>query len=366
MALDHVRDLMHVDSANSPTNLLTTTPVLFFTRAVTYLCAPAFVFLAGASVYLSFQKQKNISATRSFLIKRGLWLILLEFTLVNFGLFFDAGFHTLIFEVIATIGVGFIVLGLLLHLPARSLGIIGLLIICCHNLSSYISFGKGSILQLLLSPGAIPLSSGFVFIMAYPPIPWLGIMLVGFATGKLFMLPEEATRKRFLMGGVSALTLFVLLRAINVYGDAAPWSQQKSGAFTFLSFLNVTKYPPSLLFCLLTLGILFLIFAFTRRSPGSRAAGIVSVYGKVPMFYFLIHFYLIHLALLFVLFLQGFGWTDLDFSSGAFGRPKGVQSGLPLWAVYLVWIAVVVILYKPCKWFARYKASHTYQWLRYI
>ena len=370
MALDHVRDLMHVDAlTQSPTDLATTTPILFFTRWITHLCAPIFVFLAGTSVYLSLKSKNNLAETRQHLIKRGFWLLLLEFTVVNFGLFFDIGFHTLLFQVIGAIGFGFISLGLLLKIPAKQLGMLGLLIIFCHNLLPLIPFTEGSIMKVVLapffSPIVIPLYAGKVFIMGYPPIPWLGIMLVGFATGLFFQREPSERKKLFVKIGLALLGLFALLRFINIYGDPALWSLQKNEIFTFLSFMNVTKYPPSLLFCLVTLGILFLLLALADQF-NSGIKKITSVYGKVPLFYFVIHFYVIHVLTLVMLLLQGFNWSQFEFATGTFGRPKGLESGLPLLSIYLIWISVVAILYKPCVWFGEYKARNTHWWLRYI
>jgi uncharacterized membrane protein len=370
MALDHVRDLMHVNSiAQSPTNLATTTPLLFFTRWITYLCAPTFVFLAGTSAYLSYKKENCPSLSRNFLLKRGLYLIVLEFIVVNFALFFDPGFHTLIFEVIAAIGFGFIVLGLLLKAPVKTIGIIGLVILFCHNLLSFLPVPAHAtiktMLALLFNQSAFPVFSDSVFIMAYPPIPWLGVMLVGFASGKFFALTGEKRKSLFVKIGFSALFFFILIRYLNFYGDAVRWSPQQSVVFSFLSFMNVSKYPPSLLFCLVTLGIMFIMLAFAEGAK-NQFVTIAAVYGKVPLFYFLLHFFLIHLLMLAMLFLQGFHWAQLDFASGSFGRPKGLQSGVALWVIYLIWIGVVVLLYKPCLWFGNYKAAHKKGWLKYI
>lgn len=369
MALDHVRDLIHVDSiAESPTNLSTTTPILFFTRWITHLCAPIFVFLAGTSAFLSFQKERNIVETRKFLMKRGIWLLLLEFTVVNFGMFFDAGFHLFIFEVIGAFGVGFIVLSLLLPLSATLIGITGLVIIFAHGLFPLLPLQPGTFATAvgsLFSLNLIPLSEHRNLLIAYPPIPWLGIMLAGYGAGQFFRLAEQQRRMVFLKIGAGAVSLFLLLRAVNVYGDPSPWTTQKDSIYTFLSFLNVSKYPPSLLFCLITLGIMFLIL-FLAENANNRLANFVGVYGKVPLFYFIVHFYLIHLALLVVLGAQGFSWSELDFASGTFGRPKDVASGLPVGAVHAIWIAVVLVLYFPCRWYWRYKASHSSRWLRYL
>lgn len=369
MALDHVRDMIHTDSiTQSPTNLATTSPILFFIRWITYLCAPTFVFLAGTSAYLSFQRNNDLANTRSFLLKRGLYLIVLEFAVVNLGLFFDLGFHTFIFEVIATIGFGFIILSLLLKLSPKNVGIIGLLIIFLHNLAPVIPLAETSAFKKIVMPFFAPAAFSFsnkVFVMGYPPIPWLGIMLAGFGCGSFFKLAEVKRKSLFIKIGLIALLLFIVVRFINIYGDSVPWSSQKNGVFTFLSFMNVTKYPPSLVFCLITLGIMFFMLAFSEGVK-NRFIDIVSVYGKVPLFYFLVHFFLIHFILLGILFLQGFTWSQLDFASGTFGRPKGLQSGLPLWAIYLLWIGIVVVLYKPCQWYGNYKATHKQWWLKYL
>jgi len=370
MALDHVRDLMHVDAlTQSPTDLATTTPILFFTRWITHLCAPIFVFLAGTSVYLSLKSNNNVAAIRRHLIKRGFWLVFLEFTVVNFGLFFDIGFHSLLFQVIGAIGFGFICLGLLLKIPSKQLGIAGLLIIFCHNLLPLIPFAEGSVVKAILapffSPVVIPIFAGKVFIMGYPPIPWLGIMLVGFASGRFFEKEATERKKLFLKLGFAALGLFVLLRFINIYGDPVLWSAQKDGLFTFSSFMNVTKYPPSLLFCLVTLGILFLLLSIADELSNSIKK-VTSVYGKVPLFYFIVHFYVIHIFTLIMLLLQGVEWKQFEFAIGTFGRPKNLETGVSLWAIYLIWMTIVALLYKPCVWFGAYKARNAQWWLRYI
>lgn len=370
MALDHVRDLMQVNSiTQSPTNLETTTPILFFTRWITYLCAPTFVFLAGTSAFISFKNKNNFFQSRNFLLKRGVYLVVLEFVVVNFLMYFDPGYHTLIFEVIATIGFGFIVLSFLLKVSSKTIAIVGLVIIFGHNLFSLIPFEQGSVLRSILSPlltlAVYPVFTSKVFIMAYPPLPWLGIMLAGFATGKLFELQQPERKKIFIKIGLSGLLLFLLIRFVNIYGDPVKWSVQKNNIFTFLSFMNVTKYPPSLLFCLITLGILFLMLAFTDGIK-NKFISITSVYGKVPLFYFLVHFFLIHVIMVTVMLLQGFHWSQLDFASGNFGRPKGVESGLPLWAIYVIWLSVVTVLYKPCVWYGRYKSAHKNGWVRYL
>jgi len=369
MVLDHTRDFMHTTSiTQSPTDLATTTPMLFFTRWITHLCAPTFVFLSGTSAYVSLRSKNNFSKGRRFLLTRGIWLIILEFTLVNFGLWFDIHFQNFLFDVIAAIGFGFIILSLLLKASPKTIGIIGLTIIFCHNLFPLIPFGENSVIKNisspLFAPTVYPLTSTTMFIMGYPPIPWLGVMLTGFSAGKLFELPLAKRKNIFLKIGLAALTLFVLIRLMNIYGDPVPWAKQKNDLYTFLSFINVTKYPPSLLFCLLTLGVMFLILSLTEGVK-NKFTNIVETYGKVPLFYFLVHWYILHPLMFVMVFLQGFKNSDLVFGFN-FGRPKE-GSGVNLWIIYLIWISVVIMLYSLCKWYAKYKEYHKEKkWLRYL
>lgn len=366
MALDHVRDMMHTNAiAQNPTDLATTTPALFFTRWITHLCAPTFVFLAGASAYLLF-KDKGLPATRSFLLKRGLWLIVIEFVVVNFALWFDLRFRTLIFEVIGAIGFGFVITSFLLKFSPRTIGVVGGLIVVFHALVQSIPFPEGSMVQKIIAPFFVPNAfpvGGSFFIVGYPPIPWLGIMLLGFAIGPWFQQTAGEMRSRFLKAGIIALSLFLVIRFVNFYGDAL-WSSQKDAMYTFLSFNNITKYPPSLLFVLCTIGITLLILSYA--SSPRKLEGIFLVYGKVPLFYFVVHLYLIHLLTLAMLFWQGFHWSDLNFGAFSLGRPTA-PSGIELWAVYLVWMSVVFWLYWPCKWYAKFKAEHKHiAWLKYL
>lgn len=368
MALDHTRDMMHINSlTQSPTDLATTTPVLFFTRWITHFCAPAFVFLAGASTYLSFKNKNDITTSRKFLLSRGIWLIILEFTFVNFGIFFDLHFSNFLFDVIATIGFGFVILSFFLMLSVKKIAITGILIIFCHNIFPLIPFGNGflkTILSPLFVPGGFPINSTTTFVMAYPPIPWLGIILAGFAAGSLFQFSLMKRKKIFLTIGIAALCMFIIVRFINIYGDSIPWSVQKNSLYTFLSFINVTKYPPSLAFCLLTLGVLFIILSLAEGLR-NRFSDFVMVYGKVPLFYFLVHFYLIHLLMFAMVYLQGFKTSELVFGFN-FGRPKE-GSGVNLFTIYLIWIGVVIVLYPVCKWYGKYKAEHREKlWLRYL
>ena len=369
MALDHTRDMLHVSSlTQNPTDLATTTPLLFFTRWITHFCAPVFVFLAGTSAYLSSRKQNDVTATRRFLLQRGIWLVVLEFTLVNFALWFDIQFRTLLFQVIAAIGFSFIVLALLLKFSPKVIGIIGVIIILGHDLLPLIPLSDNSALKVILTPffgpASFQLTPHLTFVIGYPLIPWLGILLAGFAAGKLFELSETERKSACLKIGLAALALFAVIRFSNFYGDPSKWSVQRNSLFTFLSFLNTSKYPPSLLFTLMTLGAMFLLLSFVENIKNTFSR-VITGYGKVPLFYFLIHLYLIHLLMFVMVFLQGYQWSDLVFGFN-FGRPE-TGSGVELWVIYLIWLSVAAFLYPLCKWYGNYKASHSENlWLRYL
>ena len=370
MALDHVRDIIHISATTQdPTNLETTTPALFMTRWITHLCAPTFVFLSGTSAYLSMKNQANFSENRHFLFKRGLWLVFLNFTLVNFGIFFDIKFSVLFSQVIAAIGFGFIGLALLLKLSARQLGILGLIIILGHDLFNGVSFARGTVLDVvwsfLMGSNFYQISPQFALLVTYPYIPWLGIMLAGYSCGELFNLPSENRKKLFFQIGLSALILFVALRTFNIYGDISHWSFQKSSVFSFFSFINASKYPPSLLYTLMTLGISFLLLS-ALDSIQNKATDIVSVYGKVPLFYYIVHWFFIHAVAFSVFFIQGYQWSDLQFDGFGFGRPKD-GGGLDLFGIYVAWLGIVAFLYPICKWYSDYKMAHKEKtWLRYL
>jgi uncharacterized membrane protein len=401
MALDHTRDMLHADAlTQSPTDMATTTPILFFTRWITHLCAPSFVFLSGVSAYISMRNGQDPRTSRRFLLSRGIWLLVLEFTLVNFAIWFDVHFKVLIFEVIAAIGSGFIALSFLSRFSPRTLLIIGLIIIVGHDSISFFPMPAGTAFQfagsLLFGPGAFPLSPNFLFVVGYPILPWLGIMLTGFAAGRLFERPAADRKKLFRRKGLAALGAFLLLRAANIYGDPAHWTVQTRPFFTILSFLNVSKYPPSLLFTLCMLGILLLILSGlegrtngantigSRRSAAEAganaaagpntltngrsgaAARILSVYGKTPLFYFLLHLYIIHSFMLLLILLQGYHLSDLSFAAFRQGRPSP-KWGLSLGYIYPIWIGVVALLFPVCRWYGRYKLAHRdKKWLRYL
>jgi uncharacterized membrane protein len=375
MALDHTRDYLHLWSrAHSPLDLAVTTPIFFFTRWITHFCAPSFVFLSGVSAALFLTGSQDPRTARRWLLRRGLILIGVEFTLVNFALSFDPQFRLLLFEVIATIGAGLVLLSQLSRLPLKILLLLALLIVFGHDLlpppppmapNQTSTFLMPLIRSLFFSPGGFQVTPHLLIVIAYPILPWLGIMLTGFVAGRWFEKPASQRKQLFLRLGLGTLALFIALRLSNWYGDPSPWSAQKSSLFTLLSFLNVNKYPPSLLFTLLTLGGLFLILA-AAELPDNRATRTLLVYGRAPLFYFIVHLYLIHLIMFIVAFSQGYHFHDLQFGPFQFGHPP-TGDGLPLWAVNAIWIAVVIVMYPLCRWYGLYKASHPEKtWLRYF
>lgn len=367
MALDHVRDLLHTTAlTQDPTDLRTTTTALFLTRWITHLCAPSFVFLSGTSAYLTFKSQNNLTQTRQFLLSRGLWLMFLEITIVNFAFWFDLQFRTIILQVIFAIGVGFVALSFLLKIPVKTLGIIATLLIVLHGLTFFVPIPKDQAAAIgwsfLFRTNVFPLSPNFVLGTLYPVVPWFGIMLAGFSFGAVLQKP---TRRTWLWrASFMALGLFVIVRFLNYYGDPSLWSKQSSDWFTVLSFINVSKYPPSLLYTLLMLGLMFAILALGDVQPNVLTE-LLATYGRVPLFYYLLHWYLIHLLMFGMVFWQGFTWKDIPIGPFSFGRPP--NSGVELPIVYLVWSGVVLALYPLCRWYARYKAAHKdKKWLSYL
>jgi len=359
MALDHVRDYFHTSAfVFDPTDLSKTTSILFFTRWVTHFCAPGFVFLSGISIYLSLQRRskKDLSV---FLLTRGLWLVIVEFVVMRFALLFNFYFDVTLFGIIGVIGACMILMAAFLHFNQRLLLGIALIIL----------FGYHAIpIPVLTSIGFISILPGHALIVSYPIIPWLAIMMLGYCAGELYNSSISVQqRQRFLLGFAAfAWLLFCVLRWINVFGDPAIWSVQSTPGITFLSFLNVTKYPVSLLFSLLTLGGVLILLALLEQVKTKLSAAIM-VFGRVPLFYFVLHFYVIHtVALIFFIWKTGKTWMEVDFHfDKSFGgiTPEG---GFSLGWVYLFWITLILLLYPVCKAYDRYKSTHSYTWLSYL
>lgn len=365
MALDHVRDFFHETAVTAnPLDLDTTSTPLFFTRWVTHFCAPIFVFLSGVSAYISGQK-KTKPELGSFLIKRGLWLIVVELVIVTLGITFDPFYHVIIFQVIWAIGWSMILLGLLVRTSYILILVLGVLLVFGHNIFDLFPGTNGnSVLQVLVtSPGAIlPLSADRFILVAYAILPWTGIMFLGYVIGRWYSngFSRDARKKYLLIAGISALLLFVLLRLINVYGDPFPFDSSREGWKSFLSFINVSKYPPSLQYTCVMVGIGLLALRLLEAVRGG-AWNIFMVYGKVPFFYYVLHFYLIHVLCAIFFFASGRTVTEIA-SPGSIILFRPADFGYSLPVVYAIWLGVIMSLYYPCKKFIEVKEKSRGKW----
>ncbi len=377
MALDHVRDFFHAYAKTlDPTDPSKTWALLFFTRWVTHFCAPTFVFLAGTGAFLSTRRGKTKPELARFLFTRGLWLILLEVTLVRFGWFFNFDYRFVLLQVIWAIGWSMIVMAALVFLPTRAIGAAGLAMILLHNLLDGVrssDFGAAGWLWILLhEPNVISPRPGYSVLAAYPLVPWVGVMAAGYAFGELLTLERERRRRILFMIGGAAVVLFVVLRAANVYGDPRPWEfQERGGWYTFLSFLNTTKYPPSLLFLLMTLGPSVIAVALFDRGEGREPSPPLRpfvVFGRVPLFYYLLHVPLMHVAAIVFAYAKygQAGWLFLNWPPPGEPQLEPPGYGYDLLVVYLVWLGVVLALYPLCRWFAGVKRRRRDAWLSYL
>ena len=355
MALDHTRDLFAGGSFN-PRDV--TDPALFLTRWITHFCAPAFVLLSGMSAYLYGRGREKAELSR-FLFTRGLWLILIEITVVNFAWGFDSSFYlSLGAGVIWVIGASMLVLAALIWLPRSAIAVIALGMILGHNLLDGISaedLGAAAPLwHVLHDPGRIQITDTVRVYVLYTLVPWAGVMAAGYLLGPTMLL-DAKTRRRLLYQLGAAITVgFVLLRATNLYGDPDPWSTQATSLATILSFINTEKYPPSLLFLMTTLGPSLMLLAAFEHARG-RMADWLATFGRVPFFYYVVHLYLIHILAIVVAFA----------TTGVFAaREPEVGFGLP--GVYLMWLVVLVLLYPLCRWFAGIKARRDEWWWSYL
>jgi uncharacterized membrane protein len=372
MVLDHVRDYFHADAfLYDPLDLSKTSTLLFFTRWITHFCAPVFVFLAGTSAFL-VGRRKGIPELSSFLLTRGLWLIVLEFTVVNFGWFFNFRFPFFALQVIWAIGVSMIALSLLVRFPLKAILITGVVLICGHNLLDGIHFqgtGFGSFLwSLLHDPNYFPLGGDRGIFVAYPLIPWIGTMALGYCLGALYTEEFTAMRRRRLLVylGLGAIALFAIIRLINVYGDPVPWSEQKTPWYTFLSFLNTSKYPPSLLYLLMTLGPSLLFLAFSENQPSALARKVI-VFGRVPLFFYVMHIFMVHFVAMIAAVMTGYSVWTMIFNTWVTFSQELTGYGFSLPVVYVVWIAIVILLYPVSRWYERYKMANRQKvWLSYV
>jgi uncharacterized membrane protein len=363
MALDHAREFWSPTLVRAE-DVAQASVLLFLTRWATYFCAPTFVFLSGASIYLYQQKQLSRGLVSRFLLTRGLWLVALEVFVVNLIIHWD--YSLVLLQVIWVIGWSMVALAGLIWLPRWLLAALALAIIVGHNALPPIQPVTADTLGWALlhngpfvyAPMPLP-----PFLVAYSIGPWLGVMLAGYLLGPWLQLPLPQRNQRLRWAGTGLLLLFVLLRATNWYGDPSPWSGQTRGfVYSVLSFVNVTKYPPSLLFDCLTLGVALLLLSVTEQAS-SRPSQWLRTYGQVPFFYYLLHLLLICGG--------AWCWTQL-----AFGKPYNFSFiAINEWPAaytpsllraYAVWLAVVLGLYVPCRWYRRYKQQHTHWWLSYL
>lgn len=363
MALDHTRDFFHAQAlTGDPLNLATTTPFLYFTRWVTHFCAPTFVFLSGLSAWLQ-SKRKTKKELSRFLITRGLWLILIEVTIVTLGISGDIHFGFFILQTIWAIGISMVILGLVIWLPFNMILLIGILIVFGHNTIDFAEKGRTDFpvwWQFLHRGGVFTLWGNHLLGIFYPFLAWSGLMMLGYCCGKIFTDTDEERRNKILLWmGIISLLFFVALRAADIYGDPLHWSRQKNGLYSFLSFMNVQKYPPSLLYLCATIGP-GLIFLSLIKKTGSRLSKIIIVYGRVPFFYYILHFYLLNIIHIVLFLLRGH-----SLSEGMNGLPFKFSipgEGYSLWVVYGIWLAVVIALYPLCKWYDNYKTNHKEKW----
>jgi len=365
MALDHTRDFFG-NSGLNPTNPATTTIPLFFTRWITHFCAPVFFLLTGTGAYLA-QRKKSKRELSWFLFTRGLWLIFLEVSVVRcLGWQFNFDYHVMMLNVLWALGWAMIVLSGLVYLPAWAVATFGVALIATHNLFDSVD-SSSPLWTILHSPNFLLNDPQHTVFVGYVLIPWVGVTAAGYGLGQIFRWPSPRRKVFLLPLGLGMIASFIILRAINIYGDPQRWSTQRSAAYTVLSFLNTTKYPPSLLYLLMTLGpALLFLWAVDAETP--RWLGPALTVGKVPMFYYLLHIPLIHLIAILVCFAR-YGQVHWMFESPTLNEfpmtaPPGWGYSLPM--VYLFWALVVLTLYPLCRWFAGLKQRRSDPWLSYF
>jgi uncharacterized membrane protein len=369
MALDHVRDYFG-NAAVSPTDLRTATAALFVTRWITHFCAPVFFFLTGTGAYLARERRSPANLAR-FLAARGVWLIGLELIVLRcLGWQFNFDFRLTMLAILWALGWAMITLAALVSLPVWIAVAFGAVMIAGHNLLDPIRAAPlGALAPLwtiLHAPNFLWQGDRTVFV-AYPLVPWIGVTALGYGFGQVYRWEAQRRQRLLVLAGVCATAAFVALRALNVYGDPSRWRPQRSALFTVLSFLNTTKYPPSLLYILMTLGpALIFLWLVDERTP--RPLNAARVLGKVPLFYFALHVVVIHTLAVIVCYAR-YGAVHWMFESPTVAQypvtqPPGWPMSLPV--VYLVWFLVVAMLYPLCRWFATVKQRSTNAALSYL
>ena len=370
MALDHTKDYFSSVVGIEPTDAAHSWPALFVTRWVTHICAPGFIALAGTSVYLQRERGKTHGQLATLLVTRGLWLVLLESTLISFGWSFAFAPGL---QVIWAIGVSMVFLAAVLRLPVAAIGGIGAAIVLLHNLLDPIRaarFGDGANLwRLVHERGPLIVHHQFVGMAAYPVVPWIGVICLGYAFGPVVLMPPERRRRIAVVLGLALLAGFALLRVTHGYGDHDVFHRLGSAQRTAMRFFEVEKYPPSLQYLLATLGVILLLYALidvaVNRDWVPDVRHFLETYGRVPFFYYVLHIYLLHAAALLLTAGEHLNWRFWLIPGAVFTQHlDGWGFGLP--GVYLVWAMVVLVLYLPCRWFSRLKARRRDWWLSYL
>jgi len=371
MALDHTRDYFS-NAPFDPVDLSQTSAAYFLTRWITHLCAPTFMLLAGAGAFLSTHRKNLMPGQLSvYLASRGLWLVVLELTLVRFGWTFNWDYSYAIGQVIWALGWSMLALAVLVLLPRWAIAVFAVLLIAGHNAFDGIPADNrqlsGWLWIFLHQPGTIEYWPGHVLNLFYPLIPWIGVMAAGYCLGPVFLEPNRQTILFWL--GLFGIALFLLLRLGNLYGDPHPWAPQKNGLFTLFSIVNFQKYPPSLLYLLMMLGLMFIGLALFEGCLLRLIRQPLLTVGKAPLFFYLLHIYLIHGAALAVTHLRGLpvAWLFAGTAAHPFPAVPAPEYGYDLPVVYGIWLAVLVLLYPFCLVFARIKQRYRHvAWLSYL
>ena len=364
MALDHVRDYFHSSAyIFSPTDPEKTTLILFFTRFITHFCAPTFSFLAGISAYI-IGKRKTKNELSIYLIKRGIWLVCVELVIINFAWFFDIHFRTIVFGVIWSLGISMIFLAGLIHMPRNYLLIFSLIVIAGHNLLDTIQFSGNIVWAIVHNSEVIKINENTSLVTGYTIIPWIAVMSLGYYFGDFYKQQDDVIKreKTFNTIGFCLIGLFLILRFTNLYGDKMPYINYGSVSKNIISFLNPSKYPPSLLYLLMTLGVAFLLLA-NIEGRKHKIMSFFSTFGKVPLFYYIIHIYVIHISAIFISKMAGFNYGNILPAWGPDFVPDYLKGyGYSLFVVYIVWIFVVLLIYPICLFYNRYKEAHKEKW----
>jgi uncharacterized membrane protein len=362
MVLDHTRDFVNRSAfLFDPLDLDKTSVALFLTRWVTHLCAPTFVLLSGVAIYLQSQRGKTGWTLSKFLLTRGLWLMFLEVAVVDTGFDFSFGIYL---QVIYAIGLSMVLMSAAVHLPRVAVLVLGIVLVAGHNLFDGVdaaSLGPWSVpWHLAMQPGPLPFG-----IVMYPVLPWFGLMCVGYGVGPIYV--EESRRRNLILASlaVAMLVLFSVLRLPNLYGDPRPWATPANASLAPLAIINVAKYPPSLDYVLITLGISTLLGIALGRAPAWLLKPFLA-FGRTPLLSYVLHIYLAHLFAVIVAQFYGVPASHFIGTLSNLARLRDDGWGLSLWGTYAVWLAVLVVLYPIASAYARYRATHKHWWLSYL